>query len=245
MNEDLFKENSSISELKLRLGWGITGQQDIGRDALTLYLDNYVRGNPSSQYQFGNTIIPIGIPVFRNEDLKWEETTTYNAGIDFGILEDRYTASIDFFRKESADLLANVTKKCKELVVYCGKKFPDDDKVHRLVQKFNPTKITETLPTSEYTAYSENKGEKLAFCLNKKKNETELIDMNTLIFVAIHELSHIMTKTEGHKQEFWQNFKFLLEQSKEAGIYNPIDYKKTPQPYCGMDITDNPFYDFK
>jgi len=107
MNEDLFKENSSISELKLRLGWGITGQQDIGRDALTLYLDNYVRGNPSSQYQFGNTIIPIGIPVFRNEDLKWEETTTYNAGIDFGILEDRYTASIDFFRKESADLLVD------------------------------------------------------------------------------------------------------------------------------------------
>ena len=107
VNEDLFPENSSVSALKLRLGWGITGQQNIGEDNLDLYLDNYIRGIPSSQYQFGSTIIPIGIPVYRNEDLKWEETTTYNAGIDLGILEDRYTASIDFFRKESSDLLVD------------------------------------------------------------------------------------------------------------------------------------------
>jgi hypothetical protein len=143
----------------------------------------------------------------------------------------------------AANLLAEVTQKMKDLVVYCGKKFPDDENVQRLVQKFNPTKVSETLPTSEYTAYSENKGEKLAFCLNKEKDGTKLIDINTLTFVAIHELSHIMTLSEGHKQEFWQNFKFLLEQAKNANIYNPVDYKKNPEPYCGMDITDNPYYD--
>lgn len=146
----------------------------------------------------------------------------------------------------AADLLANVTKKCKELVEYVGKKHPDNENVQRLVQKFNPQVISETLPTSEHTAYSENKGEKIAFCLNKKKNdETQLIDLNTLTFVAIHELSHIMTKSEGHLQEFWKNFKFLLVNAKEAGIYNPIDYKKSPEPYCGMDITDNPYYDYQ
>ena len=145
----------------------------------------------------------------------------------------------------AADLLSKVTKNLKDLVVYCSKKFPDDEKVHRMVQKFNPTKISETLPTSENTAYSENKGEKLAFCLNKEKNGTKLIDINTLTFVAIHELAHIMTVSEGHKQEFWQNFKFLLEQAKASKIYEPVDYKKDPQPYCGMDITDNPYYDFK
>ena len=145
----------------------------------------------------------------------------------------------------AADLLATVTKNCKDLVAYCAKKFPDDENVQRMVQKFNPTKISETLPTSEYTAYSENKGEKLAFCLNKEKNGTKLIDVNTLTFVAINELSHIMTTSEGHKQEFWQNFKFLLEQAKEARIYKPVDYKKNPEPYCGMDITDNPYYDLK
>jgi len=145
----------------------------------------------------------------------------------------------------AADLLSKVTKNLKDLVIYCSKKFPDDEQVQRMVQKFNPTKISETLPTSEYTAYSENKGEKLAFCLNKEKNGTKLIDINTLTFVAIHELAHIMTVSEGHKQEFWQNFKFLLEQAKASKIYEPVDYKKDPQPYCGMDITDNPYYDFK
>lgn len=145
----------------------------------------------------------------------------------------------------AADLLATVTQKMKDLVAYTAKQYPDDERVHRLVQKFNPTKISETLPTSEHTAYSENKGEKLAFCLNKEKDGSKLIDINTLTFVAIHELAHIMTESEGHKQEFWQNFKFLLEQAKAANIYDPVDYKKNPEPYCGMDITDNPYYDFK
>jgi hypothetical protein len=145
----------------------------------------------------------------------------------------------------AADLLAKVTKKCKDLVEYVGKNHPDNEAVHRLVQKFNPQVISETLPTSEHTAYSENKGEKIAFCLNKRKNdETQLIDINTLTFVAIHELSHIMTESEGHLQEFWKNFKFLLVNAKEAGIYNPVDYKKNPEPYCGMDITDNPYFDY-
>jgi hypothetical protein len=144
----------------------------------------------------------------------------------------------------AANLLAEVTEKCRKLVAYCGKKYPDNEDVLRLVQKFNPTKISETLPTSEFTAYSENKGEKIAFCLNKKKEEDDLIDVNTLTFVALHELAHIMTLSEGHKQIFWQNFKFLLENAKDAGLYKPVDYKKNPQPYCGMNITDNPYFDF-
>ena len=146
--------------------------------------------------------------------------------------------------QEAADLLAEVTEKCKALVHYVDKKFPDDERIRRLVTGFNPQKVVETLPTSEYTAYSENKGEKLAFCLNReKKDNSHLIDINTLTFVAIHELSHIMTKSVGHKSEFWENFKFLLEQAKEAGIHNPVDYKKSPQEYCSMKISDNPYYD--
>lgn len=144
---------------------------------------------------------------------------------------------------KAADLLANVTKKCKTLVLFMKEKYPEREDVTRLVKGFKPEKICETLPTSKLTAYSENKGQKIAFCLNKKKNEKELIDMNTLTFVAIHELSHVMTKSIGHKQEFWENFKFLLENAKEINIYEPIDYKKSPQEYCGMQITDNPFYD--
>jgi len=144
---------------------------------------------------------------------------------------------------KAADLLATVTSKCKTLVEFMKEKYPDREDVKRLVDGFKPDKISETLPTSKLTAYSENKGQKIAFCLNKKKDKPELIDLNTLTFVAIHELSHVMTLSIGHKKEFWDNFKFLLENAKEIGIYSPIDYKKKPQEYCGMTITDNPFYD--
>ena len=145
--------------------------------------------------------------------------------------------------KESVDMLARVTEKCKKLVKYVGEKFPDQDNVKRLVEGFNPQKVMETLPTSEFTAYSENKGEKLAFCLNTEKGGSTMIDEHTLTFVAIHELSHISTKSIGHKSEFWENFKFLLEQAKAAGLHTPKDYKKEPQKYCGMTIRDNPAFD--
>lgn len=146
--------------------------------------------------------------------------------------------------EKAADLLAKITVKCKKLVNYVCDKYPNKENVKRLKQNFNPKTIMETLPTSSYTAYSENKGEKVAFCLNKDKQDNDnLIDENTLTFVAIHELSHVMTKSIGHKSEFWGNFKFLLECAKEAGIHNPVDYKKDPQQYCGMKIHDNPYYD--
>lgn len=146
--------------------------------------------------------------------------------------------------EQAADLLATISKKCKDLVAYTVAKYPDNESVQRLKQNFNPLTIMETLPTSTYTAYSENKGEKVAFCLNKQKQDNDnLIDESTLTFVAIHELSHVMTKSIGHKSEFWSNFKFLLECAKEAGIHTPVDYKEKPQEYCGMKIHDNPYYD--
>jgi len=146
--------------------------------------------------------------------------------------------------QDAADLLANVTQRCKSLVEYVGKKHPDNEAAKRLVDGFRPNKIMETLPTSSYTAYSENKGEKIAFCLNtQKENNETLIDIDTLSFVAIHELAHVMTLSIGHKQEFWDNFKFLLENAKEAGIHTPRNYKDEPAEYCGMKITDNPYYD--
>jgi len=146
--------------------------------------------------------------------------------------------------QEAADLLAKITDKCKNLVEYVAEKNPDDDRAERLTKGFHPQKVMETLPTSEFTAYSENKGEKLAFCLNRtRKGEDNMIDEHTLMFVAIHELSHIATKSIGHKTDFWENFKFLLQNAKEAGIHNPEDYKDKPTEYCGMKIHDNPYYD--
>jgi hypothetical protein len=103
----------------------------------------------------------------------------------------------------AADRLANVNNRMGKLVEHCHKQFATRENIKRLVNGYNPKKIMETLPTSEYTAYSQNKGEKMAFCLNTEKDGNQLIDLNTLTFVAIHELAHIATKSIGHKDEFW------------------------------------------
>ena len=63
------------------------------------------------------------------------------------------------------------------------------------------------------------------------------------MFVALHELSHIATKSIGHTTEFWNNFKFILKEAVKIKIYEPVNYKKKPKNYCGMKITDNPYYD--
>jgi hypothetical protein len=144
----------------------------------------------------------------------------------------------------AADRLAVANQKMQKLVNHCKEKFPERKNVIKLVEGYNPKQIYETLPTSVFTAYSENKGEKMAFCLNTEKNGNNLIDHNTLTFVAIHELAHVMTKSIGHKDEFWINFKFLLGEAEKINIYNQTDYKKKPVRYCGMTISDNPYYDY-
>jgi predicted metal-dependent hydrolase len=147
--------------------------------------------------------------------------------------------------QKASDLLASITEKMQMLVDYLDKKYPTEEhaNVRRLVKKFNPKKIVETLPTSEYTAYSENKGQKIAFCLNKQKeNNDNLIDKNTLMFVALHEMAHVASKSIGHNDEFWDNFAFLIEEAEKIQIYYPIDYSKKNAEYCGMTITSSPYF---
>lgn len=145
--------------------------------------------------------------------------------------------------EQAADLLARTTEKCTMLVKHLQETEPNNEITKRLVKGYNPKTIQETLPTSEHTAYSENKGEKIAFCLNTKKGGNKLIDENTLMFVALHELSHVGTVSIGHTPDYWRNFKWILEKAVAIKIYRPVDYRKKPMGYCGMTISDNPYYD--
>ncbi len=105
INEEAFLSRSKvISFLKLRLGWGITGQQDIG--GYYDYMGRYTYGNSFAMYPFGNTYYITLRPEGYNPDLKWEETTTWNIGIDFGFLEDRIYGSLDFYQRHTKDLLS-------------------------------------------------------------------------------------------------------------------------------------------
>ena len=104
LNEENFlKEVTSISTLKLRGGWGITGQQDIGVSYPSIPL--YLISSTTAQYQFGNTFYNTFRPQPYNSNLKWEETTTVNAGLDYGFLNNRITGSIDLYERTTKDLL--------------------------------------------------------------------------------------------------------------------------------------------
>ena len=62
------------------------------------------------------------------------------------------------------------------------------------------------------------------------------------MFVAIHEMAHITTLSIGHNKEFWDNFKYLLVKAKKCKVYDPVDYSKKQAEYCGMTISDNPYF---
>jgi hypothetical protein len=139
--------------------------------------------------------------------------------------------------KEAANKLAQLNQSLLSLINSI--KSTKKDGVDRLVDNFNPRKITENIPGSMYVAYSVNKGEELSICLRDKDTE-KFMDQNTISFVAIHELAHIMSEDTGHTKEFWDNMKFLLEESSKIGVYTPIDYAKNPVIYCGMTIDNTP-----
>ena len=78
--------------------------------------------------------------------------------------------------------------------------------ISRLRDSFDPDHITENIPGSMYVAYSVNKGDELSICIREKDTEA-FLDSNTVTFVAIHELAHIMSESTGHTEEFWDNFR--------------------------------------
>lgn len=111
--------------------------------------------------------------------------------------------------------------------------------IERLNNNFNEDNIHENTPDAKFTSYSVNKGEKIFFCLRNKKTD-ELVDLNTIMFVAIHELAHLMTQEIGHPPSFWNNFKFLLKVAINQNVYKYVDFNAYPKDYCGIKITDTP-----
>jgi iron complex outermembrane receptor protein len=106
LSEEAFlKGNPVLSDLKLRAGYGITGQQEIyGNDYP--YISTYTRSDNAARYQFGDTFYNTLRPDGYEKNIRWEETTTINAGLDFGFLKNLITGSIDVYQKESNDQIA-------------------------------------------------------------------------------------------------------------------------------------------
>ncbi len=99
MNSDLF------SDLKLRVSWGVTGNQSIGN---YLAFPTYLIGDAQSQVQFGDEFVATIRPSAVDPNIKWEETTSYNIGLDFGILRNRISGALDYYQKRTEDLIFTV-----------------------------------------------------------------------------------------------------------------------------------------
>lgn len=102
-NEDFLKDNGTISDMKLRLGYGVTGQQDIGLDFP--YLPVYTINKDGAYYPIGDTYYPTHRPDAYNDKLKWEQTKTYNIGYDIAFLQNRFSASLDYYYRVTTDLI--------------------------------------------------------------------------------------------------------------------------------------------
>ena len=150
-------------------------------------------------------------------------------------------------KEQAAKLLSDICSRLTKLVEHLhndldSKNYAIDKKkgIKRMKKNWKPNNVVESSPGNKYTSYSINKGEKIVFCLRSKTEEQILVDLNTMMFVAIHELAHLMSESVGHTKEFWDNMKFLLKKGVEIDVYTKQDFNKLPTEYCGTMITDTP-----
>ena len=138
---------------------------------------------------------------------------------------------------EAANLIAKIREKINILVNHLKKTYPNDDRTELLVKNYNEDKLSEGVSDPRYTSYSVNKGEQIVLCL---RNNEKRMDLNTMMFVVLHEIGHLCSVSIGHTDEFWTNFKWILLESINIGIYIQQDFNKKPVEYCGMSITSSP-----
>jgi iron complex outermembrane receptor protein len=106
-DEAFLKDNDVVSDLKLRLGYGVTGQQNLGTNDYP-YMPRYKYSEAGASYFFGDKQYRLITPQAYDSGLKWEETATYNAGLDFGFLKGRIEGTVDFYIRKTTDLLNSV-----------------------------------------------------------------------------------------------------------------------------------------
>lgn len=144
------------------------------------------------------------------------------------------------YNQKVADLLATANQRILKLIDYL--KTTDNKEyqinVDLLSSRYNPDTIMENILGVD-TTFTIDKGSRMEICTDTRNSELQIEDLNTLMFVITHECGHMASITYGHNTEFKKNFAFLLRKAIEIGIYNYVDYSKTPVMYCGMPITNN------
>ena len=153
------------------------------------------------------------------------------------ILDSRRICVNNDSTNDVVKILQNIDLRFNKLIKYLTEKHADHKVTKRLVERYNKKTILSEITSSEHIAYTQDKGDKIAFCLSDKK-----IDFNTLMYIALHELAHIGTDDVGHTHLFWENFKFILKQAIDIKIYDTVNYDEYPTTFCNMEINNNPLY---
>lgn len=152
------------------------------------------------------------------------------------------------FFKESANTLAMINQRMEKLIDHLEKDYSSDSSKNYFIKKlrynYNPYMISEAALDKRYTTYTVDKQD-MHICLRTRNSEEKVYDMNTLMYVVLHESAHLANYSQdgtaiiGHGNEFKMVFKFLVEQSIKIGIYNYVDYANIPQEYCGLIMNSN------
>lgn len=156
--------------------------------------------------------------------------------------------------KMAANLLSQLNRDGITLMTHLRNKYlvqgkgskTAQDFVDQLLERYNFEAIIENSPfnVEGETSYSVDKGKELYICLRDKAKNADFHEYDDLLFVFLHELSHIGNKDFGHGLSFWTAFKFVLQEAVEVGIYRPVDYAKYPIEYCnGLVINHQPLFD--
>lgn len=140
-------------------------------------------------------------------------------------------------KQNAADMLATIRNK---LIVLVSKLKPEYEFGKGLMEKLENVEFMENpalVPDTSMTSYSVNKGEKIVFCL-RDVTTGKMHDINLLMYVAIHELSHVASKSYGHTEEWQGIFADLLREGIRVGVYVDENYIMNPQNYCGMILDE-------
>ena len=141
----------------------------------------------------------------------------------------------------AANTLATIKNNIKKLAYHLknniSKYESEKEYINNLFNRTKKINIMETPNDEKNTSYTINKGEKIVICL-RSKLLSEIHDLNTIMYVVIHELAHVACPEYGHTPLFKKIFIFLLKESYKINIYTPVDYRKKPQDYCGMTINE-------
>ncbi len=145
---------------------------------------------------------------------------------------------------QAANTLARIRQNMLEISHTLNKHQNDKYKeyktyIQRLNKKIGYTKINEGGNDGSYTSYSVNKGDQLVFCLRSKKYKDILHDINLVMYVVLHEMSHIACPEYGHTQLFYKIFKFITNVAIDMGKYKKVNFNRDPTEYCGLIISDS------